>query len=98
MLDWHARVAVSCGLRSPDGNEMWGKFVYREIAAPERLVFVSSFSDADGNTVRAPFSETWPLEILNTLSLVEHEGMIFCDLVPEAVTPRLSPTGSRGQA
>ena len=27
------------------GHEMWGRFVYREVAAPERLVYVSSFSD-----------------------------------------------------
>jgi uncharacterized protein YndB with AHSA1/START domain len=28
----------------------------------------------EGNTVRAPFSATWPLEVLNTLTLTEHEG------------------------
>ena len=33
-------------LRSPEGREMWGKFNFREIVAPERLVYVSSFSDA----------------------------------------------------
>jgi uncharacterized protein YndB with AHSA1/START domain len=60
--------------RSPEGQEMWGKFVYREIVAPETLVFTNSFSDEEGNTVRAPFNPTWPLEILNTLSFVEHEG------------------------
>ena len=35
-------------LESADDKEMWGKFVYREIVKPERLVFVSSFSDEDG--------------------------------------------------
>ncbi|MFC4766492.1 SRPBCC domain-containing protein [Effusibacillus consociatus] len=64
-------------MRSPEGHEMWGKFVYREIAEPEKLVYVSSFSDAEGNTVRAPFSSissTWPLEVLNMLTFTEHEG------------------------
>jgi uncharacterized protein YndB with AHSA1/START domain len=61
-------------MRSPDGHEMWGKFVYREIVAPEKIVFVNSFSDEEGNTVRAPFSPTWPLEVLNTLTLSENEG------------------------
>ncbi len=60
--------------RSPKDQEMWGKFVYREIADPEKLVYTSSFSDEEGNTVRAPFSPTWPLEILNTLTFTEHEG------------------------
>jgi len=53
---------------------MWGKFVYREITPPERLVFTNSFSDPHGNTVRAPWSATWPLEVLNTLTFTEHEG------------------------
>lgn len=61
-------------LTSSEGYEMWGKFVYREIAPPERLVYISSFSDAGGNTIRAPFSETFPLELLNTLTFTEHNG------------------------
>ncbi|MCM3340560.1 SRPBCC domain-containing protein [Paenibacillus sp. MER TA 81-3] len=60
--------------KSPDGHQMWGKFVYRDIVPPERLVFTNSFSDEEGSTVRAPFSPTWPLEILNTLTFAEHEG------------------------
>lgn len=62
------------GMRSPAGQEMWGKFVYREIAAPEKIVFVNSFSDAAGNTTRAPFSPQWPLEILNTVLFSEKDG------------------------
>lgn len=58
------------------GRDMWGRFVYREIAAPERLVFVNSFSDPDGGITRAPFSQipTWPLEVLNNLTLTEQGG------------------------
>lgn len=59
---------------SPEGHEMWGKFVYREIDVPDRLSFTSSFSDKEGNTVRALFSQTWPLEILNTLTFSEDNG------------------------
>src|SRR5215216_6709914 len=29
----------------PDGEPMWARFLYREIAPPERLVWVNSFSD-----------------------------------------------------
>ena len=61
-------------MRSPDGHEMWGKFVYREIEAPEKLVFVSSFSDEEGNVTRHPFSATWPLEVLSTMTLSESGG------------------------
>jgi len=62
-------------LRSPDGHVMWGRFVYREIVPPERIVFTNSFSDAAGAAVRAPFSPTWPLEVLNTLTLTEAAGL-----------------------
>ncbi len=54
------------GLQAPDGNTMWGRFIYREIAAPERIVFVSSFSDEKGGVTRHPMSPDWPIEMLST--------------------------------
>ena len=53
------------------GGAMWGRWVYREIAAPERLVFVASFSDEEGGIMRAPFSAGWPLEMLSTVTFEE---------------------------
>src|SRR5579862_7545096 len=53
------------GMKTPDGHEMWGKFVYRQIIPPERLVLVVSFSDEQGGITRHPMSATWPLEVLN---------------------------------
>lgn len=38
-------------MRSADGQESWGKSIYREIVPPERLVYLDTFSDKDGNTV-----------------------------------------------
>jgi uncharacterized protein YndB with AHSA1/START domain len=61
-------------MRSADGHQMWGKFVFREIAGPGKLVFVNSFADEEGNTVRPPFSEVFPLEILNILTFTEQDG------------------------
>jgi uncharacterized protein YndB with AHSA1/START domain len=61
-------------MRAPEGFEMWGKFVYHEIEAPEKIVFVNSFSDEDGNVVRAPFSGSFPLEIQNILTFTENAG------------------------
>ena len=61
-------------LRSPDGHDMWGKFVYRDIMAPECIVLVNSFSDKQGNLTRHPMSPTWPLEMLSTTTFTEHEG------------------------
>lgn len=62
------------GLRPPDGSTMWGKFVYREIAAPERLVFVNSFSDEKGGVTRHPLHQSWPLQMLSTFLFTEQNG------------------------
>ncbi|SEK39081.1 Uncharacterized conserved protein YndB, AHSA1/START domain [Paenibacillus sp. cl141a] len=61
--------------KSPDGSQaMWGKFVYQEVIEPEKLVFVQSFSDEEGNTIRAPFNANWPLEIMNIITFEEIDG------------------------
>jgi uncharacterized protein YndB with AHSA1/START domain len=61
-------------MRSPMGLRMCGKFVYREIIKPEKIVFVNSFSDEENNLTRHPLEPNWPLEVLNTLTLTEHNG------------------------
>jgi uncharacterized protein YndB with AHSA1/START domain len=61
-------------LRGPDGTDMWGKLVYREIVPPSRLVFVTSFSDEKGGIGRHPLSPTWPLEMLSTITFEETNG------------------------
>ena len=61
-------------LRTPDGQDMWGKFVYREIVPQERIVLVNSFSNAAGGITRHPFSATWPLELLSTSRFTESAG------------------------
>src|SRR3954447_8984363 len=62
------------GMRSPDGRAMWGRWVFRDVVAPERLVFVASFSDEAGGVTRHPFAPDWPLEVLSTLNFTEHGG------------------------
>jgi len=59
------------GLRGTDGRDIWGKWVFREIATPRKIVFVVSFSDSQGDTSRHPFSPAWPLEELATVDLTE---------------------------
>lgn len=67
-------------METPDGHRMWGKFVYHEIVAPEKLVFVNSFSDENGNSTRHPMSPTWPLEVYNVLTLEEKDGKTTINL------------------
>jgi uncharacterized protein YndB with AHSA1/START domain len=58
-------------MKAPDGTPMWGKFVFREIVAPERMVFISSFSDEAGGTTRHPGHVSWPLQMLSTFTFEE---------------------------
>ena len=62
------------GMKAPDGTPMWGKFVYREIVPPERLVFINSFSDEKGGTTRHPGHTSWPLEMHSTFTFEELPG------------------------
>ena len=70
-LDFRPGGVFHYRMASPDGFEMWGQFHFREIVPPERIVWVNTFSDPEGNLTRAPFGDTIPLEILNTVSLAE---------------------------
>jgi uncharacterized protein YndB with AHSA1/START domain len=59
----------------PDGKEMWGRAIYRDIVAPKRLVWINSFSDAQGGVTRHPLSkDPWPLQLLTTMELAERDG------------------------
>ena len=64
------------GMRAPDGNVMWGKFAYREVAPPERLVFINSFSDEKGGITRHPMNPSWPIELRTTFTFEQQpDGM-----------------------
>jgi uncharacterized protein YndB with AHSA1/START domain len=65
---------------------MWGRFNYREIATLERIVWLNSFSNERCGIARAPFSETCPLEIKNSVTFTEHAGQT-------TVTLRAEPFG-----
>lgn len=56
------------GMTAPDGSEMWGRFVYREIEAPKKLAFIVSFSDPQAGVTRHPWSPSWPLQILSIVT------------------------------
>lgn len=64
-------------MRSPDGHEFWYTGVYREIVAPERLVYTDSFADADGHPVPPSHSGVpghWPAKTLVTVTFEERGG------------------------
>ena len=58
-----------------EGPAHWGRWVFREIVPPERLVFVVSFADEAANAIRAPWDANWPLEMLSTVTFDDHAGI-----------------------
>jgi len=73
-MDFRVGGTYHGAMRDPSGRVMWAKFVYREIVAPKRLVWVHSFSDEAGGLTRHPLSATWPLELLTTVTFEDAPG------------------------
>ena len=62
------------------GQVMWGRFIYKEIVEPEKIVFISSFSDENGGISKAPFLDNFPSEIMNVFTLAETDGSTLLTL------------------
>lgn len=73
-MDLHVGGTYHYGMKAPDGTPMWGKFVFREIVPPERLNFISSFSDEKGGTTRHRGHMSWPLEMHSIFTFEEMPG------------------------
>lgn len=71
----------------PKGEEMWGKFVYQEIVEPEKLVYIVSFSDAEGGVTRHPLGPNWPLEVLTTIAFADNDGKTTITVTAVAHNP-----------
>jgi len=88
------------GMKAPDGSDMWGRFVYREVSAPERLVFVVSFSDPQGGVTRHPSSPGWPAYILSTVRFEDVSGKtrVSVSWIPHDATEAERRTFEEGRA
>ena len=86
-LDFRPGGSFHYNLRNADGFDLWGKFVYREIAPPERLVWVNCFSDPAGNITRHPMSPNWPRELLTTVTFTEDAGRTTVTVRWEPINP-----------
>jgi uncharacterized protein YndB with AHSA1/START domain len=73
----------------PDGRELCGKWVYREIVAPELLVVVHFATDETGKPIPHPYDSSLPPEMLTTSRFREHAGRTTLELhsVPINETP-----------
>ncbi len=57
-----------------DGMVLWDLWKFREIQAPEKIVLMQHFSDAQGNVSHNPWNSSWPLHILSTTTFTEQDG------------------------
>jgi len=93
-------VLHSC-IRSPDGHDCWCKGVYREIVAPERIVYTLAIADEKGRSVEPAdvgMDPDWPRETIVTVTFAEHEGRTTLTLhqtVSESLAKRTGAHPSR---
>lgn len=87
------------GMELPNGQVIWGKWVFREIQAPERMVTLVSFCDEEGNLLRHPMSPTWPIEMLSVATFTEENGITTLTLQasPWQATPEEEKTFNDGR-
>ncbi|QEX22635.1 ATPase [Hypericibacter adhaerens] len=74
-------------MQFPGGPRIWGRFLYRDIAAQDRILWLNSFSNEGCGITRAPFDPLIPLEILNDATFAENGGKT-------SVTLTASPHGA----
>jgi len=90
--------------RLGDGTEVWVKGVYRELVAPQRLVFALGFVDAGGRPAAHPMFPDWPLDtvILTTVTFADLRGKTQLTvrqvLEPAAATAKETVRGERQAA
>jgi len=55
-------------------GSMWARFVFGNIRRHDLIEFILSFTDENGTITRAPFFDSWPLEIFVRVTLKEEKG------------------------
>jgi uncharacterized protein YndB with AHSA1/START domain len=63
-----------------NGFLMWGRWVYKEIVPPEKLVFINAFSDENKGITKHPMAPDWPDELVSTVIFEEKEGKTILKL------------------
>ena len=80
-------------MKTDNGTTLWGKWLLQEIVAPEKIVLIQHFSDAQGGVTRNPWQPLWPLYTRSTTTL-ENQGddtLLTIDWAPhEASAPECS--------
>ena len=73
------------GMKDPDGSMMWGRWAFRDLTPPERIVLVMSFVDEQENAIPHPFAPDAPVERLSTVTFEERGGKTVMTLRTQAM-------------
>lgn len=79
-LDLSPKGTMLYSMKTPEGFEMWGRWLFQEVEQPTRLVLIQHFSDEHGGITRHPASPTWPQHTLSTMTLEERNGETILNL------------------
>jgi uncharacterized protein YndB with AHSA1/START domain len=74
-FEFHPGGFFHYAMKFEGAQTMWGRFNYREIVEGERLVWLNSFANEHCGIARAPFSDRCPMEIQNTVTFSEKDGV-----------------------
>ncbi|WP_339700575.1 SRPBCC domain-containing protein [Algoriphagus aquimarinus] len=83
-FEFHPEGIFHFVLKGKDGNEMWAKWVIKDIKESSKLQFINSFSNEAGETVKAPeepFGSDWPMKMIVDLEFYMEDGKTRIDLV-----------------
>jgi uncharacterized protein YndB with AHSA1/START domain len=61
-------------LSFPGAPPMYARFIYREISAPRRLVWLHAVADGKGNATRHPMAQAMPAQMLVVMELAADAG------------------------
>lgn len=73
------------GMQAPDGSRMWGRWTFRQLTPPERIVLVFSFVDEQENAIPHPFVPNLSVEMLSTTTFEEKNGQTLMTLRSRAL-------------
>ena len=81
VLDFREGGTYHYAMKVEGGMELWGKWLLRELQAPQKLVLVQCFSDPQGGVTRNPWAAGWPMYTHSTTTLTEQDGGTLMTLV-----------------
>lgn len=73
-FDFHPGGLFHYSMLVPEESRVWCRLLYCDIASPACLAALSSFSNEGGGIARAPFCDSFPLEVLSTVALASRNG------------------------